>query len=285
MKKSILIFTYFITTILVAQKKIAINTEMFVQIIFETSIQSVKTGAPDLVLTDFEDNSLNIQSLKGYTELDENGELNNNNFKTNISVKTTDGLFFSFIVENKPNIDKLFYNVERKQAMNFKNKIYTPNKSTSSKKNNSKQVITNKTIVDKIIEEKGYIRNRNTKKYKKIFFSIRGVYVEKEKLYFLFNIKNKSNINYKIDNISFVSVPISNAKRKVNSEGKECRPLFFYKSLDNIASKTNKNIVAVFNKFTINNEKKLEVTLSEVNGERTIKLIINSKFISDARKI
>ena len=58
--------------------------------------------------------------------------------------------------------------------------------------------------IGKEVEKKaGYIRNRNSVYSKGILAFIKGVYVSKKHIYFLFEVKNKSNIDYDIEGTFF----------------------------------------------------------------------------------
>ena len=61
--------------------------------------------------------------------------------------------------------------------------------------------------------------------------------------------------------------------------------MFYYKSLTEIKDKTEEVVVIVFDKFTLNDQKKLQVTMSEDGGERTVKLDIDTEKILKARQI
>lgn len=247
---------------------IFINTDVFVQLVFKSPIQSIKTGAPDMIVTDFQENSLTLQAIS--TEV-----------KTNLVVKTSDGLYYSYMVKSEEDVDKvkLFYEVEGKEAVNFKEVTETKNKKDASEKFNSQEV------AERILNMRGGIKNKNEADYKQIYLKIKGIYSYEEKMYFLFEMRNESNINYKIEKLQYVTLPIEKGKKRIQSEEKEYIPLYYYNFSDILEKNSKRSIVAVFNKFTLNNDKQLEVVFNENGGERTVRLYIKSDWLSKARLI
>ena len=80
-------------------------------------------------------------------------------------------------------------------------------------------------------------------------------------------------------------MPIHKGKKRIENEEKEYLPLFYYKSLTEIKAKSEEVVVIVFDKFTLNDQKKMQVTMSEDGGERTVKLDIDSSIIIGAKSL
>lgn len=248
-------------------KVIPIGTNVFVQMVFNSVVQVVRSGAPDMAMVRNEDNVVTIQAL---TE----------DVNSNISVKTADGLYYSYKIVSREQEDiPLFYEVPISDAVNAQTKLIEDSKRKVVEKMSVEEV------TQAIYNYDGYINNRNKASYKDIYVTIKGVYIDKGKLFFLFNIANKSTIDYKVERFQFFTMPIKRGKKRIENEEKEYLPLFYYKSLTEIKAKTEEVVVIVFDKFTLNDQKKLQVTMSEDGGERTVKLDIDTEKILKARQI
>lgn len=260
------------TTIAQNKKAISlnINTEMFVQVVFKSPIQNFKVGMPNVVEAQDNDNTLTIQALS--TE----------EFKTNLSVKTADGLYYSFIIKGTSEVPELFFEIDREQSLNFNGGTIGENASRREKRQISEN---QKSIDDKVLEQRGYINSRNSAEFRKIILYIKGIYIDNGKLYFLMEIDNRSNIKYDVNKLAFFTSAKKKSKKQIDAEEQEFEPLYIYKELNHIKAKSTVKFVAVFNKFTLNSDKEMEITLSEKNGERVVRLLINTEHITDAQKI
>lgn len=255
---------------------IEVNTKMFVRLVFPKPILSYSTGAQGDIAIEKLDNSLTLQAI-----IDE--------VETNLDVKTIDGKYYLIIVKSTEEYPELFHTIAENQAVNY----YSKPTATITADNDVKAIDipkkdnVNKSIVEKVLDESGYMKEWNVAEYKKIRLQLRGVYTDTEKLYFLLELSNRSNIKYDIDrNIIFTSFGIKKeGKKRSRTADEEIAPLFFYKPITSIPQKSTIKVVAVFDKFTINNEKKLGISMKELNGERNVRFEVNSDIITDAKSI
>lgn len=248
-------------------KVIPIGTNVFVQMVFNSVVQVVRSGAPDMALVKNEENVVTIQAL---TE----------NVNSNISIKTADGLYFSYKIVSQDGKDiPLFYEVPISDAINAKTKLIEDQKRKVVERMSVEEV------TQTIYSYEGYINNRNVASYRDIYVTIKGIYIDKGKLFFLFNLANKSNINYKIERFQFFTMPVKKSKKRIENEEKEFIPLLYYKNLNEIKAKTEEVVVIVFDQFTLNDQKKIQITMTENGGERTVRLDIDSKKIVQAKQL
>lgn len=246
-----------------------INTEMFVQVVFKSPIQNFKVGMPNLVEAQSNGNTLTVQAL--------DAEL-----KTNLTVGTADGMFYSFILKGTTAIPQLFFEISKTQALNFEGGAISEN---VSRKERRQVEESQKSVDEKVLEQKGYITSRNTAEYRKIILSLKGIYINSGKLYFLMEIDNKSNIKYDINSLDFITSAKKKSKKQVEAEEQRFEQLYFYQELTDIAPKGKVKFVAVFEKFTLNSDKEMEITLSEKGGERVVRLSVSSETIANAKGI
>lgn len=248
-------------------KTILISENVFIQLVFKSTVQDIRNGAPDMALVRNEDNVVIIQSLQ-------------DGVNSNISIKTADGLYYSYrIVSSEDENIQLFYQVPISDAVNASTKLVEDDKKLIVERMSTQEV------AQLIYNYQGYIKNRNTSHYRDIYLKVRGVYIDKGKLFFLFTLSNKSNIDYKIERFQFFTTPIKKAKKRVENEEKEYKPTLIYKNITHIKAQSEEVVVLVFEKFTLNDEKKIQVTMTENDGERTVRLDIDSKKIVEAKRI
>lgn len=142
-----------------------------------------------------------------------------------------------------------------------------------------------KSADEKVLDEKGYITSRNSSEFRKITLTIKGVYVNAGKLYFFMEINNRSNIKYDVNKLTFLTSAKRKNKKQVEAEEQEFEPLYFFRELNDIPANSKVSFVAVFEKFTLNNDKEMQISLSEKNGERMVQLVINTEIITNAQNI
>lgn len=281
MKKLLFLAIALFATALQAQESknektvtIDVNTDMFVQIVFKTPVQSLRVGMPNVVEAQYNDNIITVQAL--VEEL-----------RTNLTVKTSDGMYYSFILKGTTEVPRLFYEITPLQAVNAAAPILMGNIPDKSEKgDNKKQELTApKSIDEKVLDKSGYLSNRNVAEYRKVELSINGVYINNGKLYFLMQVRNRSNIRYNVNKLSFATASIKKAKKQIDAEEQEFEPLYFYPEFTEIKPKGKVKFVAVFNKFTLNSDKEMEITLTEQDGERVVRLLIDTETISNAENI
>ena len=248
-------------------KTIPIGTNVFVQMVFNSAVQVVRSGAPDLALVRNEDNVVTVQALQ-------------EDVNSNISVKTADGLYYSYkIVSQEGGEIPLFYEVPISDAVNGQSKLIEDSKKKIVEKMSAQEV------AQTIYKYDGYIKNRNSGSYRDIYIAIKGIYIDKGKLYFLFHLANKSTIDYRVERFQFFTMPVKKSKKRIENEEKEYIPLFYHKNLTEVKAKSEEVMVAVFDQFTLNDQKKIQITMTENGGERTVRLDIDSKKIVNAKQL
>lgn len=136
-------------------------------------------------------------------------------------------------------------------------------------------------MAGKVAKMKGYINNRNSAEVRGVEGFVKGVYSGNGKIYILLEIDNRSNINYDIESSIFITTPIEKKGRILDTEEKNFFPIYTNQP-ETINKKSKQKLVYVFDKFTISENKTLNFVLSEIEGEREIKLEIKPKYILEA---
>ncbi|SHF34647.1 DUF4138 domain-containing protein [Chryseobacterium takakiae] len=137
---------------------------------------------------------------------------------------------------------------------------------------------------EKLLKQKGWINNRNSFLIRGVEGFVKGVYSGNGKIFVMLEVSNRSNINYDIQNISFITSPIKKKGIDFDTEEKIFLPIWSNQP-DCIGKRTKQKLVFVFDKFTIGENKTLNVVINENEGERNLKLEIKPAYILSAEYI
>lgn len=137
---------------------------------------------------------------------------------------------------------------------------------------------------EKLLKQKGWINNRNSYLVRGVEGFVKGVYSGNGKIFVMLEVSNRSNINYDIQNISFITSPIK--KKGVDFDTEEKIFLSIWSNQPEfIGKKAKQKLVFVFDKFTIGENKTLNAVINENEGERNLKLEIKPAYILEAEYI
>lgn len=137
---------------------------------------------------------------------------------------------------------------------------------------------------EKLLKQKGWINNRNSYLVRGVEGFVKGVYSGNGKIFIMLEVSNRSNINYDIQNISFITSPIKKKGTHFDTEEKIFLPIWSNQP-DFIGKKAKQKLVFVFDKFTIGENKTLNAVINENEGERNLKLEIKPAYILSAEYI
>ncbi|CCH57603.1 conjugate transposon protein (plasmid) [Fibrisoma limi BUZ 3] len=242
-------------------------------VIFKSPIRSVDLGSKDIIAdkANAVDNVLRVKaSLIGFNE-------------TNFSVMTADGQFYSFVVNYNeyPTMLALDLSVNDDGVVQHKARSINQKGTVVSFAgvNTSQQEIVQNCAY--IIDQRRRIKHVGINKYD-VEANLRGLYYKDNVLYYKIAIKNKSNLNYDLDYIRFFIVDKTVAKETSHQE-LEVVPLYVYNQpLVVIPGQNTVEKVFAFQKFTIPDDKVVQVILGEKNGGRTISFTMGNQDILNA---
>lgn len=137
---------------------------------------------------------------------------------------------------------------------------------------------------EKLLKQKGWINNRNSYLVRGVEGFVKGVYSGNGKIFVMLEVSNRSNINYDIQNISFITSPIKKKGVDFDTEEKIFLPIWSNQP-EFIGKKAKQKLVFVFDKFTIGENKTLNTVINENEGERNLKLEIKPAYILEAEYI
>jgi hypothetical protein len=137
---------------------------------------------------------------------------------------------------------------------------------------------------EKLLKQKGWINNRNSYLVRGVEGFVKGVYSGNGKIFVMLEVSNRSNINYDIQNISFITSPIKKKGIDFDTEEKIFLPIWSNQP-EFIGKKAKQKLVFVFDKFTIGENKTLNAVINENEGERNLKLEIKPAYVLEAEYI
>lgn len=237
-------------------------------LIFKSAIRSVDLGSVDII-ADKANEVENVLRIKA-------GQIGFN--ETNFSVMTADGKFYSFVVNYNENPESITYDlsggdIQRDGGLG-KNDAETMIEYKDVQTTQS-EVVAN---CSKILKKRRNIRHLGTQQYG-MESTVRNFYVKDNVMYAKLAFKNKSNINYDLDFIRFFVVD-KKLLKETSFQELEITPLYVYNEpLKKVKGKELVEKIFVFQKFTIPNDKVVQVVVGENNGGRTITYAIENKDI------
>ncbi len=249
---------------------LAINTNAQLRTLKASTDKFITVQFPAKV--DFYQNSVSIHDKIGIRQVDDIlfiQFLEPNVQETNLFVKTVDNKTYNFLLQYDNDPQELILKVDETNQNTSVSQVPSPNKSNN-----------NETISQRLLKESGYIKNRNITSYKNIKLILKGVYVNDNKIYILMRIDNNSNINYDVNAYKFY---ITNDKGIATSE-QTIDVNIVNVTPDIKVIPTGKNdIVFMFDKFSVGDDKQLLFELTEINGDRNLNFKILSSLIDNAR--
>ncbi|MGQ2985067.1 conjugative transposon protein TraN [Flavobacterium sp.] len=240
-------------------------------IIFPSAIRYIDLGSDYLVAGKAEDADNVLRVKAAVRDFEE---------ETNFSVITEDGRFYSFNAYYSAYPYVLSYDMlklGRTLQRNSSNDVLFEELG-----NNSPSVagLLLETIYQK---DKRLIRHIGSKSYS-IQFLLKGIYTHRGSFYFHTELRNTTNVPFRIDFVNFKVVDKKVAKRTVAQE-RALTALRMYKPLMPIAAQSKEQNVFLLDQFTIDDEKVLLVEIYEKSGGRHQLLEVSNSDLVGAKRI
>ncbi|OJW80298.1 MAG: conjugative transposon protein TraN [Bacteroidetes bacterium 46-16] len=231
-------------------------------IVFPYAIVSVDRGSQDVL----------AQKAKGVENILQIKAAKDSFPQTNLTVLTADGKLTSFLVDYSEQPDML---------------------NVSMTNENQQQVISIPAENINQEETEHYATMASTSKEKArgmkdksfgIYLKLNGLYIHEDLMFLRFSIRNKTDINYDIDQLRLYIRDQKKVKRTASQEI-EITPVFVYNNSDKINGQSKNTFVFVVPKFTISDKKYLAIQMMEKNGGRNLELRIKNKKVVKASRI
>jgi hypothetical protein len=275
MKKYILTKTallVFLITSAQTQEKldtIYANDHKNVALFFPEAISQGLTGAPHFVFTYNRDK----QQYFGLLQAKPGKE-------SNLLVIGADGAVFSYILKYKKQLSRLNYFIPAAKSIGKEKPVVKD--SVEDKK--PKNTLTNKEDHYRSFGSYLFSKKQGIGRIKKrkngIILSVENIVFNKEELYFVIQIENRSGLDY---DLNFLKLAIETRKKgkKKSLQRLYQDPIFKYNLPDKIGKKQTVRLVYVLPKFSLSNERRAILELNEKDGERDLKLKVSHRFINN----
>lgn len=190
------------------------------------------------------------------------------------------------VVTKKPTVKKETAKIDSSLTVKKEIEIAKPIEEIRPTEKTSQEIAEEKLplVGNVILKKSGFVKNRNSVYYKGIIGMMKGVYTNDNKVFVYIEIKNTSNLDYEIESVFFNTSPIKKRREDLELEEKNFMPIWDNK-VEVIKKKSTQKLVFAFDKFTLNDEKVLNATLREKDGEREINIVITPKQIINAEYI
>ena len=253
---------------------LSVTYDKTVHLIFPAQIRYVDLGSSNLIAGKAEDadNVLRVKAAVRDFETE-----------TNLSVICDDGSFYSFNVKYAEEPERL--NIEMQDFLHSGANNLPSNKADIYfKELGSQSPVLVKLIMKTIWQnDRREIKHIGSKKFG-IQFLLRGLYAHNGLLYFHLQMKNQSEMPYNIDFITFKVVDKKVAKRTAIQE-QVLQPLRSFNDVTRIGGHQTQRSVFALEQFTLPDDKVLQVTLFEQNGDRHQTFVVENEDIIRAKNI
>ena len=239
---------------------LAIAYEKTTNLVFPYAIKSVDRGSQS-VLAQRAKGIENILQIKAGKEGFE---------ETNLTVITAEGKLYSFLLNYAP----------QPSVLNLSFGILNPTVKDaffSLADHNEAEI---QTYSNAVAVEKKKVHGIKDKKYG-MKFKLDGLCIRDNVMYYRIKMKNKSNINYDIDQLRFYIRDRKKAKRTATQEI-EIKPLYVQNESPTVRGQAEHTFVFALPKFTIPDQKYFSVQLMEKNGGRHLELNVKDRKITKA---
>lgn len=245
--------------------KLEVTYNKTTNLIFPATITSVDRGSQDILVQKATgvENILRIKAgIEDFTE-------------TSLSVITADGKLYSFVVGYASEPSYLNINVKK---ISDKDSIKTEAPVMYTLPGTNKRLL--ERFSDSVISRGSNMRSIHTRS-SKVSIALNALYIQEDLMFCKFALKNKSNINYDIDQLHFYIRDRKKADRTASQEI-ELHPLTIIGDTMVIRSESRQPWVIAFPKFTIPDGKYLSVEMMERNGGRNLFLKVKNRHIMKA---
>ena len=252
-----------------------VSFEKTTHIIFPSSVKYIDLGSPNLIAGKAGD-AENVIRVKAAVR----------DFvaETNFSVICDDGSFFSFNVKYSADPEKL--NIEMKDFIHDGDAVNRPNNSMEvflKELGNESPLMVSLIMKSIHANDRRFVKHIGSKRFS-IQYLLKGIYTHQNMIYFHTQIKNMSHVPYDIDFIRFKIVDKKIAKRTAIQET-VMLPVRAYNFVTCIDGRQKELTVFAFEKFTIPDDKCLEVEMFEKNGGRHQGFAVQNEDLVRARTV
>lgn len=200
--------------------------------------------------------------------------------ESNLLVINRNGAIFSYIVKYKEELTKLNYFITESNSIGNEKPMIADTLS----KNQSGIKIDNRTYYYQKFCSYLVQRNQTIGRIKKrnsgIILSIENIVFDKDELYVVIQIENKSSLDYDLNFLKFSTETRQKGKRK-SLQRLHQKPNYVHNRPLRIKENETVKLVYVLPKFSLSNDRRVILSLNEKDGERDIELKVAHTYINN----
>jgi len=267
MKNVFTLLLYFLAINLFAQttpKTIYCNEFQNVALILPEPIQQAVTGSDEYVFTYNKMVPDSLGLLQGRPGRD-----------SNLLIRTTNGNIYSYLLKHRDTLSKFTQFITEEECIN-------PMEETKPLTNDLKKqpISLTKLSKDKVDDySKGcrYYLNKSEEqriailRKNKLHLEVKSINYYKGEVYVVYAINNRSQIDYEINSLKIDKVQGKKGRRSSYQKW-GITPIYKFKFPERIFTGQKATFVVVYPKFTLGEDEKLEIILTEKKGNRYLKL-------------
>ncbi|MCY0976840.1 conjugative transposon protein TraN [Chryseobacterium wangxinyae] len=253
--------------------KMEVTYNKTTHLLFPSPIRYVDLGSENLIANKAEDVGNVLRIKAGVKDFEE---------ETNFSVITQDGKFYSFDVFYSSYPETLNYDLLKLQRQHEKEHSTEVLLEDLKGESASLTELLMKTLYG---NPKRTIKHIGNKSFG-MHFLLESLNVHDGKFYFVLKFRNKSNLPYNIDFVSFKIVDKKNLKRTIVQD-KVLTPIREYMITKTINHQSDEKVVFLLDQFTLLEDQVLEIEVFEKEGGRHQKIqvenadLIHATFVKD----
>jgi len=200
--------------------------------------------------------------------------------ESNLLVVNKNGAVFSYIVKYRKKLNRLNYFIPTSKSIGNEKPIALDLTTIVKREDtiDNRTFYYNKFCSYLIGRKKriGRIKKRN----EGIVLRVENIIFDKEELYFVIQVENKSSLDY---DLNFLKLSVETRKKgnKKSLQRLYQEPIFKYNLPSKVKENKSVRLVYVLPKFSIGNDRRAVLELNEKNGERNLKLKISHRFINN----
>lgn len=281
MKTSLLLFaSMFFATLLETQAQenmllqskvldtIYANEHKNVALFFPEAIRQGITGAPNFIFTYNREKEQHFGLLQATP-----GEESNL-----LVIGAKDGVF-SYILKYKETLNDINYFFDEGDKIAYENPVKHDSIPRKGVGNNTDELSEHFLKMSKSLMNNNQSIGKIKNSQNDIIFSIQNIVFDREELYFVVEIENKSSLDFDFGFLTIAAQSRQKGKRK-SAQTLVKEPLYIYAVPDKIQKHKKKTFVYVLPKFSLNSDYRLIASLHEKQGLRDIDVNVSHRFIN-----
>ncbi len=253
--------------------RITVSSSRTTHLVFPFPVKSIDRGSSDILAQKSPGTDAVLQVKADHPRI----------APTNLTVITVNNRLYSFLVsyDSMPQHLTLVFD---SSGTGYRNVIQIDNNGKQSDPNPDAVNTNEIQLLAHGIQNKKRDRLHLHTSHDRLQVHLTGIYTKADQYYFLFRLRNRSNISYSLGNISFTIRDAKRVKRMASQE--KMIPILYQLHTDKAVQGPGRGSwVLVTSRFTLEDRKLLDIQMLEEEGGRNISFRINNRILLSARKL